>query len=237
MQRPTRMVVFGVLCLVIGGLSGVKNTMEGFVALIGAEGLTQMMAMMEEMDQPLSASQRDDFALQVRVHRQPIYRVGQLIESSCSTVMAGVMIVAGIGLLRGRGWALKLTRWWAYYAIPAAGVSVVLYVRYMLPAMPDASAGGGLMQGAVMLLSLWIFPVLLLSVLPTDAVKAYLLARQGQAKSPARPMSSDAASGRDAMSNGPLVPTLPSSEVRQAASDVPASRSADTTWRDDPWND
>ena len=159
-----------------------------------------------------------------------VYRGLQGLESAASSVMAVVLMVAGIGLLRDRAWSLKLARYWAYYAFPAAAVSVVLSVRYVLPEVPDASVGGGMVNGAFMLLMLWAYPFLLLRQLPTAAVKAYLDARQHQRQYPG-PSSAYPVEPR---------PTQASSSRADApppASSPSLHRSNHSTWRDDPWND
>lgn len=233
MQRPTRLVVFGVLCLIMGALSGIKNTMEAGLALVGADGLEQMVGMMEGMGQPLSASQRADFDVQIKAHRKPVYRVGQAIESLGSIIMAMVLIAAGLGLLRGRAWSLKLARWWAFYALPAAAVSVILSVRYVLPEMPEASAAGGMINGAFMLIMLWVFPVLLLKQLPSKSVKTYLAALEAQRTGTAAPVGTQPF----AHTTPSAGPTPPSTTSTKPPPTPTSSQPADTTWRDDPWND
>ena len=227
-------MVFGVLCLIVGGLSGMKNAMEAGLALAGSEGLEQMVSMAEGMGQTLTPSQRENFDVQIKSHRKPVYRIGQGIESIGSAVMALVLIAAGIGLLRGRAWSLKLARWWAFYAIPAAGVSVILSVRYVLPEMPDASVGGGMINGAFMLAVLWALPVLLLKQLPIEPVKNYLAAREAQRSGTAARVGTQPIFHRTSSADpmpSPRDTTSPPPEPQAT------SQPADTTWRDDPWND
>lgn len=232
MQRPTRIVVFGVLCLLIGGLSGMKNTMEAGLALVGPDGLEQILEMAKQQ-QGLPQSSEQSLRVEIKAQRNPVYRVGQAIESVGSALMALILIAAGVGLLRGWAWSLKLARWWAFFAIPAAGVSVVLTVRFAMPEMPDATSGGGMVNGAFMLVMLWIFPVLLLKQLPTDAVKAYLAAREAQ-----RTGNSTGVGAQPVSHNTPPAGAMPSPPASTSPPASPTNaQPADTTWRDDPWND
>ena len=233
MQRPTRIIVFGVFCLIIGFVSGFKNTMEAGLSIAGPVTLDQMRTMMEQMGQPLSKSQDQDFEVQIKALSKPVYRVGQGVESVASMVMAVVLMVAGIGLLRERAWSLRLAKWWAWYAIPAAAVSVVLTMRYVYPEVPDVSVGTGAISSAFMLIVLWAFPVLLLRQLPSEQVKAYLSLRERQsagaaaiptpANTPAEP--------------APVSAPTPQSPQPPQAPAPPPSPPRDNTWRDDPWND
>ena len=221
MHRPTRIVVFGVLCLITGALSGMKNTMEAGLAYVGPDGLEQIMEMAKQQ-QGLPQASEQSLKVEIKAQRKPVYRIGQAVESTLSSIMALALIAAGIGLLRDRVWSLKLTRWWAFYAIPAAGISVVLSMRYALPEVPDAPAGGGVINGAFMLLVLWAFPILLLRVLPTRQVKDYL--NQRVAQRGGQPVSTPIAP--------PAAPASPTPTDRSSSSEP-----AQTTWRDDPWND
>ena len=221
-------MVIGIACLLLGGVTGLKNSVEAGLAFLGPDRLEQMMAMMQEMDQPLSDQQRQEFETQIRALSKPVYRIGSAIESVLTVVMSLVLIVAGIGLLRDRIGALKLTRWWAYYTIPAAVVSVLLSFNYVLPEMPNAPSGsgaGGTLYAGLMLLTLWAFPVIVLRHLPTTQVKTYLAARQqGQASHPA---TMDIATP-------PASTQARRTDARQGSDAASPSAS---TWRDDPWND
>lgn len=237
MQRPRRIIVFGVLCLIVGGLTGFKNTMEAVLSAVGPGGLEQMVVMMEEMDQPLNKSQQQDFNVQIRTLRKPVYRIGQGIESVGSAVMSLMLIVTGIGLLGDRVWSLKLGRWWAYFAIPAGAVSVVLSVRYMMPEMPEATTGGVMFSGALMLVVVWTLPVLLLTQLPNAVVKQYLAARQARrTASNVMPRPQQTASDAPDTSTPPRS-TGESARPTPAATNLPPTQTVDTNWRDDPWND
>ena len=228
-------MIFGVFCLIFGVVSGCKNLMETGMSLAGPDMLERMGEMSRQMGQTLSETQQRDYDMQVEVLRKPVYRVGQGIESAGSAVMAVLLIVGGIGLLIDRPWALKLTRWWSFYAIPAAACSVVLAMRYVYPEMPDAPVGGAVIAGAMMLLALWAFPVLLLKVLPSATVKSYLAERDKQRAhaAPAHPQATAQPSPPPPPPAAPLEP--PGATTPQPP--PPATRPMDNTWRDDPWND
>ncbi|MBX2851510.1 MAG: hypothetical protein KTR15_07185 [Phycisphaeraceae bacterium] len=233
MQRPTRIIVFGVFCLIVGVIWGLINTMEAGVSVLGPGVLEQGRDMMQQMGQELSPSQQQDIDLQIKVLSKPAYRVGQGIESVGSMAMALVLIIAGVGMLRDRAWSLKLAKWWAFYAIPSAAVTVVLSMRYVYPELPDAPVGGALLSSAFMLVLLWAVPVLLLRQLPTTHVKAYL-AQRDQQRAGVSPMPAAANMGVAPVSANPPAPQAPSQDEPPAP---PPTRPADNTWRDDPWND
>lgn len=218
-------MVFGIACLIMGGVTVLKNTFESGLALAGPDSLKQMTVMMEEMNQPLSKDQKQQFDTQIAALSKPVYRVGSAVESLASVVMSIVLIVAGIGLLRDRVGALRLTRWWAYFTIPAAVATVLLSFFYLLPAIPDASSRGGALYSGLMLLTLWAFPVLLLRHLPTPPVKTYLAARSQGATTSAPPVSvAREFGGPEDTDNG-------------ARPNVRSATPSESTWRDDPWND
>jgi hypothetical protein len=245
MQRPTRIVVFGVLCLVIGAAVGVNSLAQAGTSLAGPNVLESMMRMAESMGQEISKTQRENMQVQIRALEKPVYRVGQSIESLASSVMALMLIVGGVGLLAGRSWSLKLTKWWSYYALPAAAIGVVLGMRYIVPEMSSGSTGMAMFQAGLMLLALWSFPVMLLRHLPTDEVKAYLAYRDRQRTAGATAPPKRTANTRDAESHAASPATTDDTtttptEPKPAPTTEPAAPAAtplSTTWRDDPWND
>ncbi|MEO0476535.1 MAG: hypothetical protein AAF085_11290 [Planctomycetota bacterium] len=239
MQRPRRIVIFGVFCLIVGVVSGLRNAMETGVSLAGPDLLEQMSEMSQQMGQQLSESQQRDFDMQVKVLRKPVYRVAQGVESFGSMAMAVVLIVGGIGLLMDRAWAIRPCRWWAYYALPAAACTVVLTFRYIYPEMPDAPVGGTIFVSILMLLALWAFPVLLLRHLPTATVRAYLVQREQQ-RARAVAMPAQPASTLQQPAPPPPATTAATTPAQAAPTNTPATTPtppADNTWRDDPWND
>ncbi|MFK7789873.1 MAG: hypothetical protein AB8C95_10340 [Phycisphaeraceae bacterium] len=248
MPRPTRIIMFGVFCLIFAVIIGINSLSQTIVSIAGPQNLEKAISMMESMGQGLTETQQKDLQIQINVMRNPVYRVGQGLESFASSIMALMLIVAGVGLLASRTWALKLTKWWSYYAIPAAAISVVLTTRYLLPEMPEATSGRGMLYAGFMLIALWAFPVMLLRQLPTKQVKAYLAWRDRQRYAPtSSPMSSTTqldASSHSATTNAntpnqtqatPSLPARPTTPAPRPAQ--PTMRPIDNTWRDDPWND
>jgi hypothetical protein len=227
MKRPTRIIVFGIFCLIVGVVTGFMNTIEAALSVAGPDALVQMQDMMEQMGQPLSASQKEDFDLQIKALSKPVYRAGQGIESVASMAMALVLILAGIGLLRDKTWSLRFAKWWAFYAIPSAAATVVLSMRYVYPELPDAPVGGEVLNGLFMLILLWAFPVLLLRQLPTQQVKLYL-ANRDQQRAGGSPLPT--------IDNAPAGPVEASPSTPQPPPH-PETRPGDNTWRNDPWND
>lgn len=237
MQRPRRIVVFGVLCLLVGGLTGLKNTAELVFSAIGPAGIEQMVTYSERAGRPLTKSQQEDMGVHIRTLRKPVYRVGQGIESFASAVMSLVLMVTGVSLLWNRAWSLKLARWWAYYAIPAGAVSVVLSVRYMLPEMPDATSAGMVFSGVLMLVVAWTLPVLLLTQLPIDTVRQYLSAHQARRSANTTMPRPQPPTTPTAPPHTPPQPSAKAASPAPAAAPAPPTPAAETTWRDDPWND
>lgn len=235
MQRPKRIIIYGVFCLIIGFVSGFKNTMEAGVSMAGPGVLEQGRTMMEQMGQPLSKSQDQDIDVQIKALSKPVFRVGQGVESAISMIMAGVLFIAGVGLLRDRAWSLRLAKWWAFYAIPTAALTVVLTMRYVYPEMPEYSPGGVMLSSAFMLVVLWAFPVLLLRQLPTAQVKAYLAqCDQQRLSAAAMPMNTNPPTAPAPPGPPPSRTQPPQPPSPQAPAPIPP---ADNTWRDDPWND
>lgn len=243
-------MIFGIFCLVLAVVSGCKNTMEAGLAIAGPNALEQMLDMARQQQTLPEVSEQSRKA-EIAAQGSSVYRVGQAVESIGSMVMAGVLFIGGIGLLRDQAWALKLTKYWAYYAIPAAVVTVVLSVRYALPALPDGPTGpgGGMLNAAFMLIVLWAFPVLLLRQLPTAKVKDYLAWRSKQRAAatsmPSNDGTSQAATAAvpSGATNAPTSPLSSSSNTpKQSSSSAstpsrPAMRPIHNIWRDDPWND
>lgn len=244
MKRPTRIMVFGILCLIMGGLSGFKNVMQSSMVLIGPDVLGNAIDMQKGMG--MSEAQLQPARMMVKVLREPAYRVVEGIESALTMLMAVVLFVAGVGLLRGQLWGLRLTRWWAYYALASAVASVVLEMRYVQPHTGNVPPGLGLVSAVFMLLMLWSFPVLLLTVLRRPVVIDYLRWRAtqgaGQPSMPGRPVAQTTASyASDAPERPtptPLTPTPPeSTPPPKAPPPAPPRSPVPDTWRDDPWND
>jgi len=227
MKRPTRIAVFGVLCLVIGGFVGIHNFDQLGVALGGPESVEIPTA--EEAPGQMGKMLRDT-ALAVRGALDlPVYRTGLGIKSLLSLAMAGMLIAVGVGLMRDRLWSIRFTRIWAAYAIVAAVATAFLHTQFIVPEIPaSAKAFGDIVGGkylgmALMMAVLCIFPALLLLVLPKPHVVAYLRERASTKDSPSVLQA-------QAPEPGPA-------DQQQAQAPMPDQDLSQTTWRDDPWND
>lgn len=231
MQRPTRILVFAILCLVVGFFSGISNLGGLIEALLGPNFRPVPP---EDASQGMFGQMMRDTALAMRsALEQPAYRITLGVESLIGSLFAAALIVAGIGLLRGQFWALRLARAWACYALLAAALTVVLQVRFVLPGVSSAVPGTEIFSAMCMLPLLWAFPVLILTLLSRPVVTDYL-------RRPKHPPVEQAAiaphlqppADADAAPSPQTPPTAP-----RARPSVPSSDPLQDTWRDDPWND
>lgn len=230
MQRPTRIVVFGVLCLVMGGFSLLNNIDQAATALGGPEAVD----IPAESEAPGQVGQmmRDVARATRGALSEPVYRIGLGVKSVLGTVMAAVLIAIGGGLLRDRYWALRLARVWAVYAIASALLIVVLQALYVVPAIQAVTQTEGHLPGGeylgmgFMFMVMCVFPMLLLIVLPKPNVVAYL--RGGGEDHRAMPVEDGRGTPSDHAQASGTPPAGP-------ASSPPPS--ATSTWRGDPWDD
>lgn len=224
MQRPTRILVFGIICLIFGGFIVLHNLGQLVVTVSGPDAIQPPPAS-SSAGQVAQVMHDTTLAMQEAM-REPVYRLGVGLKSLLSLLMAGVLVAAGAGLLRRQIWAIRLAKIWSLYAILAAIAVTTLQAVYILPNIPASSAvpGAGAamyISTGVMLVLLCVFPVLLLSVLPSRNVIAYL---KHQTSGQTQPAPEPAATTPG--STPPSTPTPP-----------PTISAADMTWRDDPWND
>ncbi len=231
MQRPARIVVFGILCLVMGAVSGLKNLSEAGVALLGPEVMEQAAEMHERWG--ASEEMVDSSRAQAEALRTTAYRALLGIESLVTALMAVVVIVAGVGLLLGRLWSLRFAKIWAYYAIVLAVVDVVATARFVFPHTTESAGGSGISM-VCMLPMLWLFPVLLITMLSRPAVIQYLRWRSTQEVSSA---AASAVQQPPPIVQPPAEPRPPAPRPSAPAAPTTPADPRDTTWRDDPWND
>jgi len=228
MQRPTRIPIFGIACLIFGGLILLQNFGQLGSALIGPDGV-QAPTANESSGQMGNAMRDTTLAIQAAM-KEPIYRIGMGLKAVVSLLMAGALIAAGVGLLRGQSWSLRLAKIWAIYAIASGVVVTALQSVYIVPNMPDNPAIPG-MAGAMyfgmvfMLVLMCIFPLLLIFVLPSRKVTAYL---NRSSNEPAPTHLEAAPAIRDQPPTASHTPASPPAH--------PPVSAADQTWRDDPWN-
>lgn len=247
MQRPTRIMVFGILCLAMGVILGLKGLSELSSAVIGPDALP---AATTDSDSGMGQVMGESTRVARLALEKPGYRVTLGIKGAVGGVMAGLLIAAGVGLLRDQLWAVRLAKAWAWYALVAAVVNVVLQARYVVPEMSSEITGaqgvGTVMLTACMLPILWAFPVCVLTLLGRPVVMDYLRWRSGGSGGSGQPRpatTQDYAVERFASetpsANAPgqnASPDPPSQPPRSASRPGDAGR-ASQTWRDDPWND
>jgi len=221
MYKPPRIMIFGIVCLVVSVLSGVKNTIETGASLLGPEGLEQVLSIAKQ-GQGFPEYSEQSLRVEIQAQQNSAYRIGQAIESTVSMLMAALLLIGGLGLLACRSWSLKLIRWWALYAIPATGLAIALSARYAMPLLPEANSASIAASAALMLLVFWAFPVLVLTVLPTKAVKHYLAYRDSQMLGQA---------------HRPQQPTQAETVLSNTVEPKHSKNEIATTWRDDPWRD
>lgn len=228
MHRPTRIIVFGVICLLFGGFILLHNLQQLGVALAGPQGVDVEAA--SQLPGQLGTMMRDtSLALQSAL-AYPVFRAGLGLKSLASAGMGGMLIAIGIGLLRDQAWSLKLAKIWALYAIASALFITVLQSVYLVPNIPLAQNSAGAVWAqyvgmAFMFILLCIFPLLLIKLLPSKSVCAYL--NKQVASSAAMPINIEPTTSAPA--------ARPVANPRQASS--PDLTPQQTTWRDDPWND
>lgn len=228
MKRPTRIMVFGILCLIMGGLSGLDNLGAVQLAVLGPAGVqTEMGGVGGEWGEMIEEVVR---ATQSALGK-PVYRWLFGLEAVLGVVMAGVLVTAGIGLLRDQLWAIRLTRIWGFFALGSAVLTVVLQVRFVMSGISSMPPGAGVLAMSCMLPLLWAFPILLLTLLGRPVVIDYLRWRaaqgSGHGQMPSRPV---AQTTETYASNAP---------ERRATTPPPAPPRSPVpdSWRDDPWND
>jgi len=227
MQRPTRILVFGILCLVMGLLSGLDNLGALRASIVGP-GATQTPAGTEMPEFLRDANKAIEAALS-----KPIYRVLWGAESALGAVMAGLLIAGGIGLLQDRAWGVRLAKLWAYFAIGSAAFTIFLQAKFVIPEYPAAISGSAMPVLACMLPVLWVFPVLLLTLSTRPVVTNYLSARANQPRLyRTSPMPHD-----PTMPQQLAPPTQPAARAPSAPRVDEDAPPLNETWRDDPWND
>jgi len=230
MHRPTRIVVLGILCLAMAGLSSCKNLSEASISLMGPDMLEKVLE-----QEGVAGFQKDSMQTMIRALREPAFRIVNGVESFVSTVMSVVLLAGGIGLLMDRRWGIRLAQVWGFYALVLGVINVVLQVRYVVPAspsLPPGSDGLAMVSGIGCYLPIfWLFPVLLLTMLNRPIVLDYMRWRASQrGGGSAVPMSMPTHEPPRTMPRpGQTPPTTP--PRAQGTADP------QQTWRDDPWND
>jgi hypothetical protein len=232
MSRPIRIPIFAVLCLTVGGFVVLQNFAQ-LVSSLGGPDAIQIPAE-SQSGGPFANVMRDNaVALKAAMH-EPVYRIGTGLKAVLSLLMAGVLIGAGVGLIKNQFWALRLAKIWGIYAILSAIANTILPMVYIVPNLTASSSMPGVTEVAMyvvmvfLLIIMCIFPALLIFLLPSRNVAAYLQHQTaGQPQSAPYPA---ATAHRE-----PPTSALPT--ARKPTSPAPPVSATDMTWRDDPWND
>ena len=231
MQRPIRIKIFGIICLVFGGFILLQNFGQLGAVVAGPDGVQVPPA--SESKGQMTRTMRD-MSLALRdAMQEPVYRIGLGLKAVLGLFMAGVLIAAGGGLLRNQLWSLRLARLWGIFAICSAVFITVLQCVYLVSNIPETTMPRTMVVGmyvgmAFSLFLMCIFPALLIFLLPSRNVIAYLAAQ-----------SSDHAPLPAASAPAPPQPRPTHQPARPAPPPPtpPPVSAADQTWRDDPWND
>jgi hypothetical protein len=229
--------ILGGVCIGIGVLSLCSNLNELLIGVIGPD---------ESMKdaQGVPAMMQDSMEAQYRALEKPAYRGYLAVAGGLDSLAAVLAVVAGIGLLMVRPWGRRLAMGWAGYALISAAAGVVMACRYLFPEIASTSSqpipdGAVYFFGILMLLVLWAFPAVLLTLLTLAGAKR-AFDRPPPAPRPA-PMPIHLARSMP----GPTPPAQHAAPQPPAATGPPASPDpapptpapAQQTWRDDPWND
>lgn len=220
--------VLGGFCIGIGLLSMCTNFSESVTGLMGPD---------ERMKdgEGMPGFMKEQAKAQYRSMQSGLLRTYMAVEGAVSSVMAVLLIVAGIGLLRLKRWARRLGVVWACYAIAGSLLYIVVLNYYLLPDILAASPQqvprwAEVVMMFFILLVLWAFPAALLTLLrlPVSGRVFEAAATEAAAPPPISPSIPSSASPAERVSESAPPPTEPPTQ---------APPPAEHTWRDDPWND
>jgi hypothetical protein len=155
-QRPTSVTVFGILNIIFGSL-GILCTPFALMVLF--------------VTPPPGQGQNPNPAIELM--KDPGYRTITVVMSGLGIVASAVLLASGIGLLRLRPWGRALAIGYAFYALAAALVNMVVSYVYLIAPMMEAAqknnnpqstgaAVGGTIGGLIGSVGSLIYPVLLL---------------------------------------------------------------------------
>ena len=119
MQRPTLVTVFGIL-----------NMVFGVLGVLGMVGTLVMFAFMESSDNPAIKAMKENAN----------YAAWLKLNIPLGLLACAVLIVAGIGLLKLKNWARKLSIGYAVYAIVFGIVGIVVNYLFLIRPMLENAA-------------------------------------------------------------------------------------------------
>ena len=169
-HRPTRIIVFGIIHLLMA-----------FLSLFGVAALVLQLVVEPNPQDPVATAFANSMLLQ-----------GWIVVSLVLAVINLVLLLAGgIGLLLDRLWGLRVSAIYAWLTIAAAVIGTGITLLAIVPVAvevandpsSDPAAIGGAVGGAVGgvcggLFAL-VYPVVVLAVLVRPPVRAYLAAMSG----------------------------------------------------------
>jgi hypothetical protein len=170
-SRPASLIVFGILNILFGvlGLCGTAGSAAMFLVELPSD---------PAVPNPVLELLKTDAT----------YRLFMQVALVLGGLMALVLIVAGIGLLLAKGWGRTLSIGYAWYAILAGILGMIVNWMYLIQptmaAMKDAQgpaamgALGGLIGGLLGGLFSLIYPILLLIFMNRKALRQAVEARE-----------------------------------------------------------
>jgi len=186
LQEPGAIKVFGVLHLVIAGY-GLLMGIISLVSTVFFQGLSKSLATPRGVAGPSGAEQ--EMAMMSYMNELKTYTYASLAFSFALAVM---LIIAGIGLLKGREKGRVMSIRYAWASLAAKLVGIVMTVAIVMPAtkrmtdtlyqgMPGGMANtmGSVMQYSQLfgLLITCTYPIIVLVVMKGQKIKEYMAAR------------------------------------------------------------
>ena len=123
--RPTSVTVFGVLNIIFGALGLLCIVMLTAVFAVGW------------------AAGRDAFPRLAVLERHPVALAWTLASIPLGLVATGVLIAAGIGLLKMKPWARTASIVWAIYGVVAGPIGIIVNFVAMSSELAEAGHRGG----------------------------------------------------------------------------------------------
>jgi hypothetical protein len=162
MQRPQAITVFGILNIVFGG--------SGLLCSPFAIAMTMFMP-----------SQPNNPAFQL-IHNNVAFRMWMIVSAVVGMVAAAVLVAAGIGLLKMKPWARKVSIVYGIYTIVTCVVGMIVNWVFMFGPMlgeardkggPEAIGAIGGMVGGMMGMCFGLaYPILLIIFMTRPKIRA-----------------------------------------------------------------
>lgn len=170
-SRPASLIVFGIL-----------NILFGVLGLCGTAGSSAMFFMDLPRDPAIPNPMLDLIA------SNPTFRLFMQVTVVLGGLASLVLLVAGVGLLLTKAWGRTLSVGYAWYAIVAGIVGLLVNWVYVMQPMLAAMKGaegpaafgaiGGLVGGLIGGLVSLAYPIVLLAFMNRTALRAALAPRE-----------------------------------------------------------